>query len=369
MTKKSLPSPNQVKVGLSLTKFALIAGFRNKASYFFSLIFPLVFVFVFGFLGSGSSSIKIGVDESMSQTNQIYATLNIMAQQKDAPIELDRDTYDNLQKKLTEGKIAAIVKPIAGNSQTLDLVTSNSNPQGAATAQAFLRGVMSEMNLRAAQITNPTFDFSTEEISGRKYRYIDFALPGQIGFSLLGLATFGIAFPFITLRRTLVLKRIFATTVKPLTFVISQCLSRSVQAVFQALVILAVGVFAFNFQLSNGFVTVFEIMLLTVFGVLAFLGVGILISNIARDEQSLPIALNLFNLPQMLLAGVFIPTDSMPGWLQIIGNNLPLAYLVTAVRKISTEDAHLLTVWPYLLGLAIWGIISYILAAKTFKAE
>ena len=38
---------HQVRAGLGLTRYALRATFRNKASYFFSLIFPLTLVLVF----------------------------------------------------------------------------------------------------------------------------------------------------------------------------------------------------------------------------------------------------------------------------------------------------------------------------------
>jgi ABC-2 type transport system permease protein len=46
-----------------------------------------------------------------------------------------------------------------------------------------------------------------EIIEGKKYRQIDFVLPGQLGFSILFSTLFGIAFTFFTLREQLILKR------------------------------------------------------------------------------------------------------------------------------------------------------------------
>lgn len=368
--KDKVKTVNQVNVTLGLTKYSLKASLRNKASYFFSFVFPLVFVMVFGLLGSGDQKLKLGVTNTVDTNNPIYRTLETIAAKDNAPLELVKGEQSDLEKQLNQDKIASIVAPADGRqSTTVKLVTSNGNPQGKASAEAFLNGVLSQMNLQASGLKDPPFKLSTQEISGKTYRYIDFALPGQIGFSMLSLATFGVAFTFITLRKTLVLKRMFATTVKPISFVIAQCLSRSVQAMLQTVVIIAVGVVAFHFTLANGWLTLLEMLVLSFFGVLAFLGFGILIANVAKDEQSLPVALNLFNLPQILLAGVFFPIDGMPKWVQAIGNNLPLAYLNTSLRKVAIEGVSFGSLWPYILGLFAWGVAAYILAARTFKTE
>jgi len=64
---------------------------------------------------------------------------------------------------------------------------------------------------------------------------------------------------------------------------------------------------------------------------------------------------------------VFFPTDVFPPWLQTIANNLPLSYLNTAMRLVANEGASLLEVFPYVLGMSVWGIVAYFVAARTFK--
>ena len=171
------------------------------------------------------------------------------------------------------------------------------------------------------------------------------------------------------MRKTLVLKRIFATSISPLSFVISQAISRAIQSIFQVAILVGVGVWAFHFHLAHGWVSVINMMILAFLGVWAFLGFGLLIANITRDEQSAPIALNLFNFPQMFLSGTFFSTDLLPHWLQLIGNNLPLGYMNTAMRDIATNGDSLLSVWRQLLGLLVWSVFAYFLAARTFKSE
>jgi len=369
---KADPRPtaaSQLRIGLGLTRYAMKASFRNKAGYFFSFIFPLAFVVVFGLLGHPEASLKIGVSDRLRPENPVYQAIRAIAEREHSPLLLIPGTEAELEARLSQDKIAGILAPAGDEKGSLTLVTSSGNPQSRAAAESFLRGVTNEMSLRAAGITEPAFGLESREVRGRMFRFIDFGLPGQIAFSMLSLATFGVGFSLHTLRKTLVLKRMMATNARPITLVVAQCLSRSLQAVVQTAVIIGIGVAAFGFTLAHGWLTVLEMLLLSFFGIMAFLGYGVLLSNIARDDQTLPVAMNLFNLPQVLLSGVFFPMDSMPPWLQQIGSHLPLAYLTTSLRMAAVDGARLLELWPYLAGMTAWAVVAYVLAARTFTTE
>jgi ABC-2 type transport system permease protein len=358
----------QLRIGLGLTRYVLRAVFRNKAGYFFSLIFPLTFVVVFGLFSNARPRLEIGVAESLDPASPVARVLAGVAQSTPG-IRLVRAPEADLRRRLRLGRIAGIIGPgpAAGAGQTVSLTTSEGSPQAQAAAAGFVRSVVGEMNLRAAGIA--AGPFQVQAVAQESIRHIDFILPGQIGFSMLSLATFGIAFNLATLRKTLVLKRMFATAVRPLTFLAAQGVGRSVQALFQTALILAVGVSFFHYGLARGWVTAVEMLVLAWFGILSFIGFGILLANLTDDDHSLPVVLNLFNLPQVILTGVFFPTDALPGWLRAIGDNLPLAYLNNALRQCAIEGAGLPTLWPYLLGMLGWAVAAYLLAARTFRAE
>jgi ABC-2 type transport system permease protein len=374
VTDQRFSTPNQWRVMLGIARYSLLAILRNKTSLFFNFILPIVLVLVFGSVGGGGTNkAKIGIDSSLNQQNAVYQALKQGAEAGQIPVEFIDGSSDELEKKLSQSKVDAILINPTDATTSIGLKTSNGNPTGKATAENILRGTTSQLSIATYQEQNPnlrpSFAVQDSEISGRSFKTIDYALPGLIAFSLLALATFGIAFPFITMRETLVLKRIFATTVRPLTFIASQGIARSVVAMLQVVVLLGIGVYVFDFSLSNGFVTLFDMIIIAFFGLAAFFGFGVLIANVAKDEQSAPVLLNIFNLPQFILTGAFFPTESFPKALQLIGDNLPLAYLANALRKVSIEGASLFQVWPYLLGLTAWAAVAYILAAKTFRSE
>lgn len=358
---------NQLKVTAGLTKLTLRALLRNKSGFVFGLMFPLAFVFIFGSFSNARNVTTIGIDATLTNDNPIVMALDAVAVGDKAPIVLKRASLGDLKTDLEKGDVDGVMQ--AGDAPVrFTLLTSNTNPEGSVAAANFISAAVSEINLKYSGAV-AIVDFNREEISGKSLRTIDFILPGQIGFSLISIVTFGVAFPFLTLRKTLVLKRLFATSMRPISFIFAQALARSFQGVLQALIIILFGVWAFDFSLAHGWVTVVQMLVVAFLATMGFLGFGLFFSNVAKDESTMPIVLNLFNLPQFLLSGVFFPTDGLPRWLAAIGDNLPLSYTNTAMRKIATEGLSLIDVWPYILGMIAWSIFAYYIAAKSFKSE
>jgi len=206
-------------------------------------------------------------------------------------------------------------------------------------------------------------------IKGRQYKYIDFLLPGMLGFSLLSSGVFGTAFVFLSLRLTLVIKRFFATPVRKYSIVLGEALARLVFSWIGALFIIMVGHFFFGFTLIHDFITVVNMLILSAIGLIVFMGFGFIISGIAKNESTIPPLSNIVTLPQFLLSGTFFATTAFPSWLRGLADILPLTYLNHAMRQVAFEGAGLGDVTHDLLILGIWFIVIYAVAVKTFKWE
>lgn len=353
-------APSQLLPLWVMFKYALIAYTRSRAAMFFGFLFPLVFISVFGLIGEGGSSVTVGVAQE-NQRGPVYEAIkNISA------IKVETNSESALESKLQQGRIAGVL--------TLDqdelnpvLKITQASPQQSGAVSGLVGALVDKVNLAMVGVKDPPVKLKIEEISGRKYRYIDFALPGIIGFALLGSALFGTAFNLVFLRKTLVMKRLFATPVKGSTVLIGIAGSRLVIAVAQTLVILGFGVLAFQFTLVNGWVTLVNALVLAILGLVTFMGFGIMFGGIAPNEDTLPAVTNLFTLPQFLLSGTFFPLDTLPSWVQPAANVLPLSIFNTAMRKLTVEGLSFIDILPYLAGLAIWSLLAYAAAAKTFK--
>lgn len=191
----------------------------------------------------------------------------------------------------------------------------------------------------------------------------------MLGFSLLSTGVFGTAFLFFSLRQTLVLKRFFATPVRKFNILLGEALARLIFQLLGAIFLIVIGYYFFNFTIIHGFETIFELLVLSAFGLIIFMGFGFIISGISNSESSIPPLANIVTLPQFLLAGTFFPIDVFPNWLQPFCRILPLTHLNNALRKVAFEGDRLWQLPKELLILAVWGIVIYAVATRVFRWE
>ena len=357
---------------LAISKASFRAIFRSPSAVIFSFAFPLIFILVFGFIGGGSPTVRIGFTKTTdtTQRNAVYQQLT-----KYKTIRIVEKSEEELKSDLMKGRITALIDMQPNKTDTFPLYnisvqTSTASVDRLAILQSTLKDIIVNIDRRAAPDA-PTYakiDLPPP-MPGRVYKTIDFILPGQLGFSLLSAGVFGVAFLFFNLRQQLVLKRFFATPIKRGYILFGEGISRVLFQLITAVVILLIGRFVFGFTLVHGAVTFIELLLLSLVGLIVFMGFGFIVSGLAKNESTIPPFANLFTLPQFLLAGTFFSIDTFPKWLQPICKILPLTHLNDAMRNVAFEGSHLIDCGKQLGILGIWGIVLYAIAIKVFRWE
>jgi len=354
--------PSQIRPLISIAYYSLKALVRNKATVFFGFAFPLFFIAAFGLIGSGSLSVSVGIPEE-SKWGPIYeAVIKIKT------VEIEEGTEEYLKDKLSKGQIDSVLI-LKNEGRSAELFTSQANPETSAAVTSLVGGVVDKLNLQFSNVKNPYLKLKIKEISGSSFTFIDFFLPGMIGFALLTTAITSVGFGLVFMKKALVLKRLFATPIRGYTILLGQGAARLVFVLAQTLVIIFVGVVAFDFTLINGFFTLSQLLILSIIGLISFLGFGIFVAGVANDENTIAPLANLIVLPQFLVAGTFFPIDALPTWIQPIVKLLPLAFFNTAARKITIEGLNLTSISVEILGLTVWAIVAYFIASRTFKWE
>ncbi len=364
---------SQVKALFALTRASFTAMLRSPSAVAFTIGFPLVFVLAFAFIGGHPQQLKIALSAASDTTNPIYKALR---QSKSVKL-ITGAGEKQMKEELEKGRIATIltITDVAGSITTklphyrLTLYTSGAGADKLDLLKSVLHNIVSRIDNRLLPERPSVASIKTVHNSGRIYREIDFILPGMLGFSLLSTGVFGTAFLFFSLRQTLVLKRFFATPVKKFNILLGEALARLIFQLLGAIFLIVIGYYFFRFTLIHGFETVFELLLLSAFGLIIFMGFGFIISSIAKNESTIPAVSNIIVLPQFLLAGTFFPISAFPDWLQPICRVLPLTYLNDALRKVSFEGAHLWQLPVELLILAAWGVVIYVVATRVFRWE
>jgi len=364
-------SYSQLKAMLAVSKASFRAMLRSPSSIVFTIAFPLIFIVVFGFIGGGGMHIDVIAKPGIDTHNTIFEALAHNPSVKLTTDESLQDAMTDLSKGRIDGILdIKVTKDASGKPRYIaEVQTSSASPEGGTFLKMFLSQIIDKANLKGQQITQPVAELRSEEIEGRKFKTIDFILPGQLGFSLLSTGVFGTAFVFLSLRNTLVIKRFFTTPINRMFIVLGEALSRISFGLIGALVIIVLGRYAFGYTLIHGVWTIIEMLILAALGLIVFMGFGFTISGIAKNESTVPPLANIVTLPQFLLSGTFFPVDVFPKWLQYVSKAMPLTYLNDAMRKVAFEGASLFDVGVQVLILIAWGVVIYFIAAKTFKWE
>lgn len=358
---------NNTKATLALAKASFRSIMRSPSAVVFTLAFPLVFILVFGFLGGGGVKVDLAIAPGSDLQNPIIKGLEDISM---VHIIKDKDAAD-IKTGLEKGHIDALIdvqkNPAGKPAYLADIKYTSASIDKGNILKSVVHNLMYTLNTKDVMPTVVQLNEST--VQGRIYRTIDFILPGQLGFSLLSTGVFGTAFVFFNLRQTLVIKRFFATPVRKSSIVFGEGIARIGFALLGAIFIILLGHFFFHFTLINGAVTVLNMLLLSIIGLVVFMGFGFVVSGIAKSESTIPPISNIITLPQFLLSGTFFSIDAFPAWLQPISRALPLTYLNDAMRKVAFEGAGLWDVKHQILIMVIWGIGIYAVAVKVFKWE
>jgi ABC-2 type transport system permease protein len=362
------PKYNQFKALLAITKASLLAILKNPGSLFFSLVFPLVFVWIFGSFGSGGlNKFRIAISKGSDTTNVLYTVLQSLPL-----IKIEKYSNDSLQKSdLEKGRLTAVLRittsfdSLKEKHYNIQLTSTNASTPEVMQLIPVLENVSAKINPHPHNILTIEKNIYTV----REYKQIDFVLPGQIGFSVLFSTLFGIAFTFYNLREQLVLKRFYASPVNRLNILFGIGFSRLFFQLINVAVLIIVGKFWLGFTLAHGFITFLEMMFIAFFMLIVLMGVALIFSSIVKSDSTIPLLINLFALPQMLLSGTFFSIAVFPAWMQTLCKLLPLTHFNTAMRKISFEGLGILDTWQDLGVIGLWGLGIYILVYKIFKWE
>ena len=366
-------SYSQARALWAITRASFKAIFANPSAIIFSILFPIIFVMIFGAFGSGGGvSYRIAITPDSDTSSEFYYGI------KQASVIRIVHYNDSalLNKDLQRGKLTAILTIISTGDSTKKpgtVVRVRSTTASANTIGSFLPVLdYIKLKIEVANAGIEQEDIAVEEPEireVRKYRQIDFILPGQLGFSILFSTLFGVAFTFFGLREQLVLKRFYASPVNKLSILLGIGMSRLFFQLLSVVVLILFGHFVMDFTLQNGILTFFEIMLMTIIMLFLLMVVGLIFSSIAKTDTSIPLLINLFGFPQMMLSGTFFPIEVFPKWLQEICRILPLTQYNDAVRKISFEGLSIFNCWKEIGILGLWMIIIYVIAARVLKWE
>ena len=197
-------------------------------------------------------------------------------------------------------------------------------------------------------------------------RAIDYLLPGVVIMALMVTGIMATASGFAEEREKGIYRRLSLTPLKRSTLIAGQILHRYLVMLVQTLLLLLVGILAFNISITGNY---FLFWLLLTFGALCFISIGFALTGLIKSARSAtPISLSAFFI-LMFLGSIFIPITMMPDFLKAVSNALPSTHLGDALRLVIINGASMSEIWKNLLIVGGWTIGCLVLAIKFFRWE
>ena len=109
------------------------------------------------------------------------------------------------------------------------------------------------------------------------------------------------------------------------------------------------------------------VAILLILGVFSFVGLGVLISAIATEQETAMTIMMTLQLPMLFLSGVFFPIQQMPAFMQGISKAIPLTYTITALRKVIVLGAGIPEVLTEIIILVGFGAVMLAIAIPVFN--
>ena len=351
-----------------LTWWSIKMWARDRAAMFWTFFLPLVIMVIFGLLNFGElGKVDVGiVDHADNDASKAFVDglSGIDA------LRIAHGTAADERAALADGKrdlVIVLPEGLAAAPSGSRIVAwyHGSRQTEARLGLTVMQSAVDELNF-AITGAERVVTLTEEAVEARDLGYIDFLMPGVIGMAIMQLGLFSVAFSFVTMKREGVLRRLLATPLEPTSLLIAQVITRLIVVVIQTVILAAVAVFLFGAEFAGNF---FAVLLAAAMGGAVFLAMGFAVSGWARTEQQAAPLANIVSLPMMFLSGVFFSRDVLPDILQRITDFLPLTYLVEAIRGMTVEGDTILMQWPNFLGLAVWLVVAFIIANRTFRWE
>ncbi len=331
--------------------------YRDKATLFFTFVFPLMFLVVFGLLfrDAGESKTEIGV---------VGDGPVIVGLEQTGALELKRfDTVDEAVRQVREGELPAMV---AQDGDEVTFRFAQSDQTQASVVSGIVTGVVSHVN-QAATGQQPRYVLDAANVEDSSLKPIQYITPGIMSWGVAVTAVFGAALTLVSWRKKQVLRRIRLAPVSPPTVLSARVVVTFGVAIVQALVFIGVGLLpVFGLKLTGTWWLAIPVFLL---GILAFFAIGMLVGAFCKTEEAATGAANIVVLPMAFLSGTFFPIDQAPPWMQSVSQVFPLRHMNDGIMDflVRGQGAGALVV-PCLV-LAGFVLVVGTIAAKVFQWE
>ena len=367
---------------------------RSKLRMAMMILMPLIIMAMLSFMFPSSSNVLSNIPvatvngDTGVQGSYLLGNLTAVNAEKGWMTFKNASSFEEARDMIIKGEaLGAIVIPENfSETCTMHLYTANitvltddSNPQISQMLSQVLTQIINGMSQVQATMNvypyaqqihvNPVsivvpYSANPQGVSGTGGSYVQFMIPGLLMMVMITSVMTGLPRAIAYERDVGTLSGFLVAPISRVSIITGKVLGRVVRGLIQGIASLILAILLFGITIHGNILWV----LLTLFlGVFSFVGLGIVLTSVAEDEETAMMIMMTLTMPMMFLSGIFFPIQMMPSFMQTIAYWLPFTYAIDAMRRIMIFGVTLTAVATDMLVMVGFGIVMLLIAIPAFN--
>ncbi len=382
---------------LIITWKDLMELFRNKMALAMLVLMPIFMMTMAGFIFPSNTSMSnvsialVNEDEGYGNYSASSIFINVLEEINNSTemmVLTNASSFDEVRNMIQRGDVEGgivITRNFTSNLMTgeqgsIIIVTDQSNPQLSIALQTGLKEVFDQMGTWLAQqnvetlspLVNATnslavvkpYHVETKGAIPGTFNYFDFMAPGLMAMTVMMSVMTGLPAAISHEREIGTLDGMMVAPIRRLGIILGKTLAQTVRGLLQGTLILILAIALFSVVIHGNILLIFALLFL---GVFSFVGLGVVITSFAKDQETAMMVMMTLMFPMLFLSGVFFPIQQMPWYMQNISKVLPLTYAITALRKVMVLGADLSAISLEVAVLIGFGTVMILIALPVFR--
>jgi len=389
-------------LALDIARRDLLDLWRSKMLLFFFILFPILLMSMFGYIyppmpKSNPNTGSIGtafpnlpvtlvrMDDGQT-ANSIAAQFIQISKQQRLFIVSESASYEAARNQLVLGNLKGIIiipqgfsdALAAGQPATVQVTVDETNPTTASVVRSEISAVfniigssMSTQNINNMDggRVNPAFIMQPISVSNIPLitgvsSSFQFLAPGFMALTVITGSLQGVATAISREKEQGTMDGLLVAPISHRSIILGKVAAQTVRGLIQGFLILGLSMVLFGVQIYGSPIIMLIVMVL---GTASFVGVGIIMTAIAPDQETAQMMTLILQFPMMFISGILFPIDQLPGWMQYIGKAMPLYYAADALRKVIILNASLAAIMPDMLILIVYTFLTMTVAIPLFE--
>jgi ABC transporter DrrB family efflux protein len=193
-----------------------------------------------------------------------------------------------------------------------------------------------------------------------------FFVPGLVGIILQLVTLFLTSFAIVRERELGTLEQLFVTPVGRTGLLLGKLIPYAAVGFVETLIVLSVMIYVFGVPIQG---SVGLLLSLAMLFMVCSLGLGLLVSTIAKIQVEAVQFAFVVMLPSVLLSGFVFPRNEMPLLIYILTFAIPATYFIEILRGIVLRGATFVDLIPMVVGLTICCMVVLTVSISRFRKQ